>query len=410
MSDHELRLTSEKLPGGTFARAIFDAQLMRLSDRGGASQLIGEAWSELVADELADWIGFEIPVSRSDLSGGIVSDVDRLDTIPGVAARASKLGLKNPDFIMRLHAGTRMIVIGVDAKFSIETAREEQVSTEATSRLFEKDETLAALLPSMNSGHSFARGLFASPDYTLTRAMFRQRMGHRRMSVPHGDVVLMDVRGADMFAELRRPGTTQHLIEVDALPVNVSSCLLAGQYYFRLGRATHGLALDEQQPLLGHSEARHDESYVCEQVARRSLSVGSAWELVLYWDRDVEHIRRQRQALHQVVGMPVSAAELREIGDRTLVELAPELRPSRNRIRKALGSMFTNEVIERTGVIMPTIDDFPAELERVAAISRDVAERYRTEIDPIVVGVIDSLVAERLDTHADRASSTVDDI
>ncbi|MDQ3523464.1 MAG: hypothetical protein M3451_00205 [Chloroflexota bacterium] len=396
MTDDDLRLHSDRLPGGTFARAVFDSLLMRLSDKGGASHMIGESWSNVVAGELEGWTGKVIPVPRSDLRNGIVTDIHRLDTIPGVAARASRLGLKNPDFLAHVQCNGRGTVIGVDAKFSIETAREEQVSVEATSRLFEKDELLTALLPSMPDIPTFARGMFVSPDYNLTRAMFRQRMGHRRMTVSRHDVVLVDVPGADMFARVGEPKVMRRLIALDSLPIDPWSSLLASQYYFRLSRAMFGLAIDEQLPLLGHHEVRTDVSHVLKQVERRASRVDSAWELVLLWDRDVEHIRRQRLALHQVVGSPVSGAELRELADTTLVHLAPEARPSRNQVRKALGKMFADDVIGRTGVLMPPLDDFPSELERVAAVSRDVAERYRTDIDAIVAGVIESLVADTL--------------
>jgi hypothetical protein len=375
---------------------VFDSQIMRLSDKGGASHMIGESWSDVVAGELEGWTGKVIPVPRSDLRNGIVTDIHRLDTIPGVAARASRLGLKNPDFLAHVQCNGRGTVIGVDAKFSIETAREEQVSVEATSRLFEKDELLTALLPTMPDIPKFARGMFVSPDYNLTRAMFRQRMGHRRMTVSRHDVVLVDVPGADMFARVGEPRVMRRLIALDSLPIDPWSSLLAGQYYFRLSCAMFGLALDEQLPLLGHHEVRTDVSHVLKQVERRASRVDSAWALVLLWDRDVEHIRRQRLALHQVVGSPVSGVELRELADTTLVHLAPEARPSRNQVRKTLGKMFTDDVIGRTGVIMPPLDDFPSELERVAAVSRDVAERYRTDIDAIVAGVIESLVADTL--------------
>lgn len=400
MSDNDLRLRSERLPGGTFARAVFDSQLMRLSDKGGASHLIGESWSDVVAGELDTWTGNVIPVTRSDLRDGIVIDIHRLDTIPGVAARASKLGLKNPDFLAHVECNGRGTVIGVDAKFSIETAREEQVSSEATSRLLEKDELLTALLPSMHGTPTYASGLFVSPDYNLTRAMFRQRMGHRRMTVPRHDVVLVDVLGADMFSRLGEPQIMHRLIALDSLPIDAWSSLLAGQYYFRLSRAMYGLALDEQLPLLGHNEVRADDSHVLKQVERRASRADSAWELALLWDRDAEHIRRQRLALHQVVGSPVSGAELRDLADKTLVDLAPEARPSRNQVRKRLGKMFTDDVIGRTGVIMPPLADFPTELERVAVVSRDVAERYRSDIDAIVRGVVESLVADLQDSEA----------
>lgn len=395
MSEDELWLHSEKLPGGTFARAVFDSQLMRLSDKGGASHLIGESWSDVVAGELATWTGNVIPVPRTDLRESIVMDIHRLDTIPGVAARASKLGLKNPDFLAHVTCDGRGMVIGVDAKFSIETAREEQVSAEATTRLFNEDEVLTALLPRMHDAPDFARGLFISPDYSLTRAMFRQRMGHRRMTVPRHDVVLLDVLGAKMFAKLGEPAIMHRLIELDSLPVDAWGSLLAGQYYFRLSRAMYGLACDEQLPLLGHHEVRSDDSYVMARLEQRSSRTVSAWDVMLLWDREVEHIRRQRLALHQVVGSPVSGAELRELADAVLENVAPDARPSRNQVRKALGKMFNDDVIERTGLIIPPIDDFPMELDRVAALSREVADRYRADIATIVAGVVESLIANQ---------------
>jgi len=395
MSDRVFQFASDKLPGGSFARAVFDSQLMRMSDKGGASHLIGEGWSDVVAGELKLWTGKPIPVNRADVVGGSVEEVHRLDTLPGVASRASKIGLKNPDFLAFARGDPGQIVVAIDAKFSIETARDEQVSAEATSRLFEDDQILSSLLPSINGNHQFARGLFVSPDYNLTRAMFRQRMGHRRMTVSRGDVVLVDVDGAEMFENLGQTGIIQLLIDLDALPVPVWESLLAGQYYFRLSRAIHGFALDEQMPLLGQLEAPPGEGHVMEKLLRRSHGAHSAWELMLAWDRDAEHIRRQRQALHQVVGMPLTGAELRALADVVLADVEPDDRPSRNQVRKALGRAFTHDVLEQTGVVMPAVSDFTAELERVASISRGVAEQYLADIESIVREIIVAVIAER---------------
>lgn len=396
MSEREIYLVSDKLPGKTFARAVFDSQLVRLSDKAEASHLIGEAWSDLAATEVEEWVGGEIPISRNDVANGIVSDVHRLDTLPGVAARASKLGLKNPDFLVLICGAQGSTVVAVDAKFSIETARDDQVSAEATSKLFEEDEILGSLLPKLDRAHTFARGLFVSPDYSLTRAMFRQRMGHRRMTVRQGDVVLVDVDGAEMFAGLGTTEIMRRLISLDALEMSVWDSLLAGQYYFRLSRAMHGCALDEQRPLLGQCQVREDGAYVLDRIGQRSPACDSAWEVLLTWDRDVEHLRRQRQALHQVVGMPVSNAELRDVSDAVLVGLEPGLRPSRNKVRKALGGMYTSDVLEQTGVIIPPIEEFSAELERVASISRSVAEQYQSDIGTVVREIVESLVAEQV--------------
>ncbi len=143
---------SAALPRGTFARSIFDSHLVRLSDRGGASQLIGTAWSNVAAEELDAWSGGPVPGEASRLGGSVVEEVHRLDTLPGVASRASKAGLKNPDFIVFGAKDGRPVVFAVDAKFSIETARPAQVSAETTEQLFDADEHLIRLLPENRPG------------------------------------------------------------------------------------------------------------------------------------------------------------------------------------------------------------------------------------------------------------------
>src|SRR5690606_37704451 len=70
---------SSTLPRGTFARSIFDNHLVRLSDRGGASQLIGTAWSNAVADELDAWSGGPVPGEAPRLAGSVVEEIHRLD-------------------------------------------------------------------------------------------------------------------------------------------------------------------------------------------------------------------------------------------------------------------------------------------------------------------------------------------
>src|SRR5690606_14511292 len=91
---------SSTLPRGTFARSIFDNRLVRLSDRGGASQIIGAAWSNVASEELDRWAGEQVPGEAQRFAGSVVDEIHRLDTLPGVAARASKAGLKNPDFVV----------------------------------------------------------------------------------------------------------------------------------------------------------------------------------------------------------------------------------------------------------------------------------------------------------------------
>ncbi|HEV2128891.1 MAG TPA: hypothetical protein VGR22_09760 [Thermomicrobiales bacterium] len=382
------------LPRGSFARSLFDNQLIRMSDRGGASQLIGDAWSEVVARELEDWVGVAIPSERPALASSRVAAVHRLDTMPGVAARASKIGLKNPDFVVFALREGHPLIVAVDAKFLVETARAEQVSAETMRLLFEHDPHLIELLPDRDPEARYADGLFLAPDYSLTHAMFQRKVGHRRMTVSPHDVVLTDVGAREMFGRAASEAVMDRLIAIDDAAFPVWESLLAAQYYFRLERAVAGLDVESRKPLLGAAEIVVSEDALLTQIGERALGVSSAWELVLEWDRDVEIVRRQRQALHQVIGSPLSSAELRELSDDLLDRLEIEPRPSRNRVRKALGARFTADVLALVDVIEPPVADFSTELQRVAEVAREVGSRYESDIREIVGQIILDLAGE----------------
>lgn len=384
---------SSTLPRGTFARSIFDNHLVRLSDRGGASQLIGAAWSNVVADELDAWSGGPVPGAAPRLAGSQVQEIHRLDTLPGVASRASKAGLKNPDFIIFSEQRGHPVVFAVDAKFSIETARPVQVSAETTSQLFDADEHLTRLLPEARPDTIYLDGLFLSPDYVLTYQMFRHKVGHRRLTVSQQDVVLAEAPPRDLFEDLADPVVIDRLVRLDNVPFDVWGSLLAAQYYFRLERAVVGLALDERRPLLGDPDGEETTGELRERVAERATGAESAWDLVRDWDRDVEAVRRQRQAIHQVIGVPLSNAELRDLTDRLMRGREPGERPSRNQVRKTLGGRFMADVISETGPVVPPVADFSAELGRVATVARRVGERYAADIDAILGRIIDELVS-----------------
>lgn len=387
---------SSTLPRGTFARSIFDNRLVRLSDRGGASQLIGTAWSDVVADLLEAWSGGPVPGDAPRFAGGTVEEIHRLDTLPGVASRASRAGLKNPDFVIYGTRDARPIVFAIDAKFSIETARPVQVSAETTAQLFGADEHLTRLLPETRPGTAYLDGIFVSPDYSLTHAMFRHKVGHRRLTVSEQDVVLAEVGARDLFHEVADLPLVDRLCRIDALPFDVWGSLLASQYYFRLERAIVGLVLDERRPLLGELDGEDTTPDIRARLEERARGADSAWGLVLAWDRDAEVVRRQRQAIHQVIGAPLSNAELRDLADRIMEGRAPQARPSRNQVRKALGGRFLADVIRETGPVVPPVADFSAELGRIAAVARRVGERYTGNITAIVAGIIDDLAARNI--------------
>ncbi len=384
---------SSTLPRGTFARSIFDNHLVRLSDRGGASQIIGSAWSNVAAEELNQWEGRPVPGNERRFAGSVVEEIHRLDTLPGVASRASKAGLKNPDFVVFGSRDARPVVFAVDAKFSVETARPVQVSAETTEQLFDADARLTSLLPDARPGTTYLDGVFLSPDYVLTDLMFKQKVGHRRLTVAQHDVVLTKSNPRDLFDGMVDASVVDRLVRIDGLPFDVWGSLLAAQYYVRLERAMLGLAQDEKRPLLGDAVDEETSDELRARVEARASGADSAWDVVLDWDRDIESIRRQRQAIHQVIGVPLPNAELRDLTDRLMRKRDPETRPSRNQVRKAVGGRFLADVVSETGTIMPPVADFSAELARVAEAARVVGERYAEGIDQIVDGIIDELAS-----------------
>jgi hypothetical protein len=384
---------SPTLPRGTFARSIFDNQLVQLSDRGGASQLIGAAWSDVAAEELQRWVGGPVPGRIPQLSGGVVQAIHRLDTLPGVASRASKAGLKNPDFVIFGTLAHRPIVFAVDAKFSVETARPVQVSAETTGQLFDADEHLTRLLPDPEPGTAYVDGVFLSPDYSLTHAMFRHKIGHRRLMVSPKDVVLATVEPPNLFEGVTDVAMIERLCRIDDLPFDVWTSLLASQYYFRLERAAVGLVADERKPLLGAVNGEETTVDVRARMEAHARGADSAWQMLVEWDREVEVIRRQRQAIHQVIGVPLSNAELRDLSDRLMDERGLTIRPSRNQIRKALGARFLADVLEQVGPVVPPVPDFSAELERITNASRRIGERYSSSMTTVLGGIIDELAA-----------------
>jgi hypothetical protein len=388
----DLDYHSPTLPRGNFSRSVFDNHLVRLSDRGGASQLIGEAWSEVAARELADWAGGPAPAGIPQLTGASVESVHRLDTLPGVASRAGRAGLKNPDFIVFGTRSDRPIAFAVDAKFSVETARPAQVAAETTTELFHADEHLTRLLPDPLPGTTYIDGVFFSPDYSLTHAMFRHKIGHRRLMVAQKDVVLATVGARSLFATFADSEMIECLCGVDDLPFDVWRSLLATQYYLRLARAVVGLVADERKPLLGVSELEETTEDVRARLDARVVGATSGWQLVLDWDRDVETIRRQRQAIHQVIGVPLSSAELREQSDKIMDAQGLEARPSRNQVRKTLGGRFAADVLAEVGTITPPVADFTAELQRIAGVASRIGEAYTAGMTAILEDIIAELV------------------
>src|SRR5690606_26520416 len=167
----DLSISSPVFPGGSILSAVFDRAVMRLSDRGGASGMIGDRWSDLTSAALDEWPGTTI--STPDGEDVTISRVVRLDDIPAVARMASKRKLQNPDFVIVGTSDTREVVFSADAKFSVETASSSQVSAEALQSLLDLGEIFTTHLGDVDHRAEPVDGMFMSPEYSLTHYMMR---------------------------------------------------------------------------------------------------------------------------------------------------------------------------------------------------------------------------------------------
>src|SRR4051794_21359800 len=124
---------SKNYPQSTLLRSLLDRRLMTLGDRGGASGYVGSVWGRVCTDWLVNQIGS--PFMWGEEHIGTISSVLDVDALPGLASFASSRGLQNPDYLLTVDSDEGVILVGADAKFSVETAKPRQVSAEIIAAL-----------------------------------------------------------------------------------------------------------------------------------------------------------------------------------------------------------------------------------------------------------------------------------
>lgn len=385
----ELDFSSSALPGGSLLASIYDRPFMQLSDRGGASNLVGDRWANLCAEALG---GHRQP--HSDLwrsEEGAVADVSvRLDDIPEIAHMASRHKLQNPDFLMLGDVAENRVLWAADAKFSVDTARSKQVSGDVVRALLALGETVSRLVPGLDPDVAIHDGVFLCPDYALTHRLLRDRRGPRRATVKHREVRLIAVTSNQFLQPLGQKGLREFFAELDALPIDPARSLMLGLYYFRLARAALGCWQDQTAPLLGYRDAPAVDEAAIEGEARALTTMRtSAWGLVRRWNDVAEGVRRQRTEVDQVTSLPINGKQLREqiLVAAAAAAVAP---PSGTRVRRAIGSWYRSRIREQFGPIRPPVRNFGALLEELGAYSKSL----HPEIVHVTMRVIDDMVAE----------------
>jgi hypothetical protein len=356
---------------------------MRLSDRGGASGLIGSRWADICAKSLLEQVQQTINVPRNE--GTLrVERIVRLDDVPAIALTASRQKLQNPDFIVVGQNGDGPALLAADAKFSVETAVASQVSAESLQALLRIGPLISEHLGEIDGEACVEDGTFLCPDYSLTHYMLERRRGGRRATVDPSQVTFLPVT-ADDFVQ---PIEASHLIplyaQVDDLRLDYRQSLLLTLYYFRLVRAGIGCWYDQTGPLLDYREKPTlDFDLVMEQAQLFAAQSRTAWEMVERWDDLAEMVRQQRSAVNQVTSLPIVNRELRR-----QVEQAAKAKgvvpPSLNKVRRRIGSWFRERLRDDFGPVPPPVDDFPGLLMKLSNRARELRPEVATATDDII--------------------------
>lgn len=366
----ELVFRSSGLPGGSFVAAVNDRQFMQLSDRGGASNQIGDRWADLCAVAIDEQPALRL--ARSERLAARLSM--RLDDIPAIARLASRAQLQNPDFLLIAPGTNGPVVWASDAKFSVDTARSKQVSIDMLTALLGQGGELANLLQGVPDDARYLDGTFLCPDYPLTHLLLRDRRGPRRATVRNEEVRFVQVDPLAFLEPLGLANLRSYLATLDGFPFDPDNVLLVGLYYYRLARAAVGCWLDQASPLLTFHDDQLavDESALLDQA--RSLAAGgqmSAWGLLMRWNDLAEQTRQQRVALDRASAPPINGRKLREIIEHE-AERRQVVPPSGSKVRRLVGAWFRFQVREQFGPIMPPVHDFDAVLADVARFSRSL--------------------------------------
>ncbi|MCA9832575.1 MAG: hypothetical protein KC435_01375 [Thermomicrobiales bacterium] len=388
-SSTDLWLMNDAFPQGRLLESYYDRDVTRLSDRGLASNMIGDRWSDICAEVVESW-----PGSAITLPDGItvqVESVYRLDAIPQLARIASKRGLQNPDFILSGTENGETILAAIDAKFSIDTAKNSQVAADTLTALLEVGELITDLLPGIDLQVRVLDGYFLSPESPLTDYVLNLRRGRLAARVRRDRVILLPLTPVQFIKPLQGSRLIGTVATIDGLRQEIRSNLLLAMYYFRLVRACFGAYIESKTPLLGAMGTPMVNEPDIEQITiEMARGIQSSWQLVLSWDERAEHVRRQRDAVNVATNLPMRSHELR---DRVVAEA--ELRgidaPSINSVRRAFGSWYRQQFDDAIGTIPAPVDDLPGLLERI----HTVAATLTPEVQPALERVLDAAFAQK---------------
>ncbi|MCO5228781.1 MAG: hypothetical protein M9934_10935 [Thermomicrobiales bacterium] len=388
----ELWFTSEAFPQGRLLESYYDRDVTRLSDRGLASNMIGDRWSDVCTDAIETWP--ESVLTLPDSQRMLVSAVHRLDAKPGIARVASKRGLQNPDFLVRGMIAGENVLLSMDAKFSIDTAKSPQVSAEVLRALLEVGPAITDHLGQLDIEAAVRDGYFLSPDVALTHYVLQLGRGRLASRVPGSSVTLLTTSPVSFLKPMKGARLLGTLATLDGFRQEIRTNMLLAMYYFRLVRACYGAWIETITPLVGRYEVTStDDSELESQVIEIARSSQNSWQVVMTWDARAEYVKRQREAVSGAMALPMRSAELRE-----RIEAESALRgvdaPSINSVRRAIGGWYRRQFDEMLGVIPGPVEDIGVVLTQVHEAARAIAPRLPDAFNQVIEEAFSNLSDE----------------
>lgn len=385
----DLWLTSEAFPQGRLLESYYDRDVTRLSDRGLASNMIGDRWSDVCAEVVETWPGSALTLPDGQLMS--VEAVYRLDAIPGIARVASKRGLQNPDFLVSGAIAGETVLLSMDAKFSIDTAKSPQVSADALRALLDVGPAITEHLEQLDANAAVKDGYFLSPDMPLTHYVLQLRRGRLAARVPGSTVTLLPISPVPFLKPMKGARLLGTLATLDGFRQEIRTNMLLAMYYFRLVRACYGAWIETITPLVGrHEVASADESDLESLVIEIARSSQNSWQVVMAWDARAEYVKRQRDAVNTAMALPMRSAELRE-----RIEAESVLRgvdgPSINSVRRAIGGWYRRQFDEALGVIPGPVEDISVILAQIHETARAIEPRLPDAFDQVIEEVFRNL-------------------
>jgi hypothetical protein len=353
LRNHPDNLRSSNLPGGTIVSAVLDRALMTWSDRGGASRIFGEIWSEYCWNLLTS----ESP-KMTEVDGDAESrTVLRLDANPRIAMQAGRNKLPNPDFLVLSDVDNGSVgVRAIDAKFAIDRIRRTQISPKSIQDLIELPGSLVRreIAEHIDSGDrasiSYQTGAFLGPRSLLNDYYFESLTSGDTPSVPTSELHLIDVHASDLFADTPEIKLMQLFRALDRLrETDSGSDILAGMYYLRIASAARWFEQQTRTPLLSLSEPDPVPiEEVFDAAQHRIPGTSSAYEVILAWSVESDDAVERQTQVRDAARLPVRMSEL-----RTMVQRAG-FGDDKKRVRMLRGWLerkFMRRLIEEVGEI-----------------------------------------------------------